>query len=150
MWRKIKKKKIFTKTHTHRKDKNYIPIIYFVYRGYNIPQPLYNTIVGVQDNFRVSYPNRVIMRVKCIGYIAKGILNCYLGSNSDPCYIQDRVITNRVIKRFRCNPKTWTVWFYHTAMYQKDADGMANSVDPDQEQSYLGLHWLPRPDCLNT
>ena len=77
------KKKKFTKTHTHRKDKNYIPIIYFVYRGYN-------------------------------------------------------------------NPKTWTVWFYHTAMYQKDADGMANSVDPDQEQSYLGLHCLPRPDCLNT
>ena len=66
-------------------------------------QSLYNTIVGVQDNFRVSYPNRVITRVKCIGYIAKGILSCYLGSNSDPCYIQDRAITNRVIKRFRCN-----------------------------------------------
>ena len=30
------------------------------------PQPLYNTIVWVQANFRVSYPNRVIMRVKCI------------------------------------------------------------------------------------
>ena len=35
------------------------------------PQPLYNTIMGVQDNLRVSYPNRVITRVKCIGYIAK-------------------------------------------------------------------------------
>ena len=32
------------------------------------PQPLYNTIVGVQANFRISYPNRVITRVKCIDY----------------------------------------------------------------------------------
>ena len=30
------------------------------------PQPLYNTIFGVQANFRVNYPNRVITRVKCI------------------------------------------------------------------------------------
>ena len=30
------------------------------------PQPLYDTIVGVQDNFRVNYPIRVITRVKCI------------------------------------------------------------------------------------
>ena len=30
------------------------------------PQPLYNTIVGVQVNFRVSYPICVITRVKCI------------------------------------------------------------------------------------
>ena len=29
-------------------------------------QPLYNTISGVQANFRVSYPNHVITRVKCI------------------------------------------------------------------------------------
>ena len=26
----------------------------------NTPQPLYNTIIGVQANVRVSYPNRVI------------------------------------------------------------------------------------------
>ena len=30
------------------------------------PQPLYNTIVGVQANFPVSYPIRVITRIKCI------------------------------------------------------------------------------------
>ena len=30
------------------------------------PQPLYYSIVGVQANFLVSYPNRVITRVKCI------------------------------------------------------------------------------------
>ena len=51
------------------------------------PQPLYNTIVGVQANFRVSYPIRVILRVKCIGYIGKGVLNRNLGSNPDPCCI---------------------------------------------------------------
>ena len=33
------------------------------------PQPLYNTIVGVQANFRVSDPIHVISRVKCIDYI---------------------------------------------------------------------------------
>ena len=68
------------------------------------PQPLYKTIVGVQINFCVCYPNRVIMRVKCIGYIGKEVLNCYLGSNPDPCYIQNHVITNSVIKRFKCLP----------------------------------------------
>ena len=70
------------------------------------PQPLYNTIVGVQANFRVSYPIRVILRVKCIDYIRKVVLNSHLGSNPNPCYIQNRVIMNRVIKRFRCILKT--------------------------------------------
>ena len=31
-------------------------------------------------------------------------------------------------------------------MHPKDADGMANSVDPDQMD--LGLHYLPRPICV--
>ena len=30
------------------------------------PQPLYNTIAWIQTSFRVSYPIRVITRVKCI------------------------------------------------------------------------------------
>ena len=29
-------------------------------------------------------------------------------------------------------PKLGTVWFYKAVMHPKDADGMANSVDPDQ------------------
>ena len=29
-------------------------------------------------------------------------------------------------------------------MHPKDADGIANGVDPDQEQSDLGLHCLTR------
>ena len=36
-----------------------------------------------------------------------------------------------------------------TVMCPKSADGMANS-SPDQEQSDLGLHYLPRPSCPNT
>ena len=31
----------------------------------------------------------------------------------------------------------------------KAADGMTNSVDPDQTAP-LGLHCLPRPVCMNT
>ena len=31
-----------------------------------LSQPLYNTIVAVKANFPVSYPNRVVMKVKCI------------------------------------------------------------------------------------
>ena len=47
-------------------------------------------------------------------------------------------------------PEIGTVSFYDRVMGPKDADGMANSVDPDQEQSDLGLHCLPRPFCLKT
>ena len=35
-------------------------------------------------------------------------------------------------------------------LHQKDANGIANSEDPDEEQSDLGLHCLPRPICLKT
>ena len=65
------------------------------------PKPLYNTIVWVQAHFHVSYPNRVISRIKCNDYIEKWVLNDHLGSNPDLSYI-NCVITNRVIKRFRC------------------------------------------------
>ena len=47
-----------------------------------------------------------------------------------------------------CNhSKIWTKWLYHGLMCPNGADGMANSVDPDQEQSDLDLHCLPRPVC---
>ena len=43
---------------------------------------------------------------------------------------------------------------YNAVIYSKDADGTADSVDPDQtapkEQSDLGLHCLLRPVCPNT
>ena len=72
---------------------------------HDTPQPLYNTIVWVQAHFLVSYPIRVISRLKCKGYIERWVLNGHLGSNPDPSYIQNRVITNRVIKRFRCTER---------------------------------------------
>ena len=34
------------------------------------------------------------------------------------------------------------MWLYHRVVSPNDADGMANSVDPDQTD--LGLHCLPR------
>ena len=42
--------------------------------------------------------------------------------------------------------------FYMVSRFNcpKDADGMANSVDPDHEQSDLGLHCFPRPVCPKT
>ena len=34
--------------------------------------------------------------------IGKSVLNNHLGSNTDQCYILNRVITNRVIMMLRC------------------------------------------------
>ena len=40
-----------------------------------------------------------------------------------------------------CNhSKIWTMWLYHRVMSPNDADGMANSVDPDQTAP-LGAVW---------
>ena len=44
-------------------------------------------------------------------------------------------------KKFCCNhSKIWTMWLYHRVMSPNDADGMANSVDPDQTAP-LGAVW---------
>ena len=56
------------------------------------------TLSLVSELNSVSYPNYVRLRVKCI----EGVLISHLGSNLDPYYNQNRVITNRVIKRFSC------------------------------------------------
>ena len=47
------------------------------------------------------------------------------------------------------------MWLYHRKMGPNDAEGIANSVDPDQtapleEHSDLGLHCLPRHICPKT
>ena len=74
--------------------------------NYITPQPLHNNIFGVQANFCVSYPNRVILRVKCIGYTGKK----HLGSNPDLCYIQNcynELCYKEVQARgFRCSSKS--------------------------------------------
>ena len=50
---------------------------------------------------------------------------------------------------YRKNLKIWT----HKKIYSnqpknwKYAEGISNSVDPDQKQSDLGLHYVPRPTC---
>ena len=56
------------------------------------------TLSLVFELISVSYPNYVRLSVKCI----VGVLTGHLRSNLDPYYNQNRVITNRVIKRFSC------------------------------------------------
>ena len=56
------------------------------------------TLSLVSELISVSYPNHVRLRVKCI----EGVLTSHLGSNLDPYYNQNHVITDRVIKRFSC------------------------------------------------
>ena len=47
----------------------------------------------------------------------------------------------RTPKNICCNhSKIWTMWLYHRVMSLNDADGMANSVDPDQTAP-LGAVW---------
>ena len=48
------------------------------------------TLSLVSELISVSYPNYVRLRVKCI----EGVLTSHLGSNLDPYYNQNRVITN--------------------------------------------------------
>ena len=48
---------------------------------------------------------------------------------------------NSDVRKICCNhPKIWTTRLYHTVMLLKDADGIANSVDPD-ETAPLGPFW---------
>ena len=51
-----------------------------------------------------------------------------------------------------CNyPKIWIMRFLHRVWSPKDADWMANSVDPDQTAPRdVGLHCLPRQICPKT
>ena len=53
------------------------------------------TLSLVSELISVSYSNYV----RCI----EGVLTSHLGSNLDPYYNQNCVITNNVIKRFSCN-----------------------------------------------
>ena len=48
---------------------------------------------------------------------------------------------NLDIRKIWCNhPKIWTIRLYHRVMFLEDADGIANSVDPDQTAP-LGAVW---------
>ena len=43
-------------------------------------------------------------------------------------------------KTFVVITKIWTMWLYHRVMSPNEADGMANSVDPDQTAP-VGAVW---------
>ena len=43
-------------------------------------------------------------------------------------------------KIYCSNPKIWLIWIFHHDVHPNDADGMANSVDPDQTAP-LGAVW---------
>ena len=47
--------------------------------------------------------------------------------------------------------KIWTMWLYNRVMSPNDADGMANSVDPDQTaQQRHSILWYKGPDAWNS
>ena len=95
------------------------------------PQPLYNTIVWAQANFSVRFQNHVIMRAKrLVIYIEKKSKITNLQSNSDPCCIQNHVITNHGIKRLRC------ILFFRLNSYQRQ---QVNSLFSSQPQYQMGL-----------
>ena len=75
------------------------------------------------------------------------VLSCHGSNNSrrkdyskNPKYSDTRKIC--------CNhPKIQTRLFYRRVMHPKDADGMANSEDPDQTARRNGKQWRPWSDC---
>ena len=51
-------------------------------------------------------------------------------------------------RKLYCNlPKLQTRRPILRVLHQNNANGLANSEDPDQQQSDLGLHCLTRPIC---
>ena len=59
----------------------------------------------------------------------------------EPGMLTEMILNIRTPKKMCCNhSKVWTMWVYHRAMSPNDADGMANSVDPDQTAP-LGAVW---------
>ena len=50
------------------------------------------------------------------------------------------ILSFRTPKKFVVITQVWTMWLYHRVTSPNDADGMANSVDPDQTAP-LGAVW---------
>ena len=72
-------------------------------------------------------------------------------SNHQKCYYRKTPKNSDIRKNCSKSPKIGRVSFYYRVMGPKDADGMANSADPDlEEQSDLGLPCLPRHVCPKT
>ena len=43
-------------------------------------------------------------------------------------------------KIYSNNPKIWLIWIFYREMHPNDADGMANSVDPEQRSSLIWVY----------
>ena len=68
--------------------------------------------------------------------IARCTLLCFI---SDYCKFPKYSDTQNIC----CNhSKIWIMWLYHRVMCPDDADGMANSVDPDQTAPLGSLIWV--------
>ena len=65
---------------------------------HSTPQPLYNP-----NQFPCKLSNPCYKESQMYSFIAKSVFNDHLGSSNDPCYVQNLVIMNPVIKRLRCN-----------------------------------------------
>ena len=60
--------------------------------------------------------------------------------------IDDIMVKDKRDLTFRIVEVILSEWFYCSLICSECAEGMVSSVDPDQKkQSFLGLHWLPRP-----
>ena len=77
-----------------------------------------------------------------------GILTCLMSFNVSA---QSSTITlqNFQTPKNCCNYlKIWTMWLYHIVMSPKDADRMANSVDPDQTARAIWWVYTVCPDLV--
>ena len=68
------------------------------------------------------------------------MLPTQLNSTKCPYFLQYRKFPKYSdTQKICCNhTKIWTMWLYHRVMSPNDADGMANSADPDQT---VGAVW---------
>ena len=67
----------------------------------------------------------------CTPQLLRGIKN--FGYATSVLQRTVKILKFRTPQKIGCNhPKIWTSWLYRWVMHPKDADGIANSVDPDQ------------------
>ena len=101
-----------------------------------------------QDDLSLRWGTLILLVLSCRGSFS--MVYCYLWCVDMKSVIADHVsqsIVNflniRIPKIFFCNhSKIWPMWLYHRVMSPNDADGMANSVDPDQTAPRSSLIWV--------
>ena len=101
-------------------------------------QNLFMLYVSNKDADQPVHPHSLISAfvVRCLDSILSILLNPKF---QDSSYRNDPKFSDT--QNICCNhSKVWTMWLYHRVMSPNDADGMANSVDPDQTAP-LGAVW---------